>query len=731
MSYIGYFRSLHTDILYSVNLKKEGDTTAPKEIMLAGTNPFVVRYDTNDTPFEPIRNSTATISIVSDNYFEDILPDKAHDTQVVLKNEDTQELVWVGYLTPKVYDQGYVEEVETVELEASDVISSLQYMDYETINEGKEIVTFNKIIGKIISNTLLQGFYWSKTKMIDGEYVLPENLKISEQNFFSNDTDEPWKCNEVIEEMCKYIGMTAIQKGEWLYFVDYNALSNSDSFTFVKHPKATDYQNSTLITSGEKKIIDGDDVMETGTNISFEPVYNKFVVKDNFYKCEDFITNIFDDEYLENRGEHFYSSFQVAVREPYKQSYRYKKKKWVEEEESDNDYVYFHRLYDHKDYESVYRMPDTLSEVGDMGALMNTDAIMKNYVGATITDFGRAKKTYYDDNGNKVVANQLDWERCICINQKGKGWGGAYGGYTPTDDMVVFRLKPKKSNIKLHNDSYLIIDYKLMYERYEGRNYINPDWDTDGINAEAYGYSSHLAFRLGIGGKYWNGKSWQDEPTHFIIDMVNSMEYNKDMDVVNEVSWDLYINETGYKIPLMGLDTTGDVVFEIFLPNFMWVSALADDRFQWNQYCWVKDFKIKVARPNKNEEDENDIVYENIIDELNVSEMSEIDMKFTTSVEGVAPSYSNVIYRTDFVDTMTESGLDTSAMKPEENIIQKYYNQYSTPTKKITYTLDTSFGPFDKYYGLDIDNPNAGYVVLGCEIDYSRDKQEITFIEKK
>ena len=129
MAYIGYFRSLHKNKLYSVTIRKNGDTSTPNEIVLAGSSPFVLQYGENSTPFDPIRNSTATISIVSDHYFEDVLPNKSMDTEVILRNESDNKNVWIGYLTPKIYSHPYENCLYFIQLEASDFVSILQYFD--------------------------------------------------------------------------------------------------------------------------------------------------------------------------------------------------------------------------------------------------------------------------------------------------------------------------------------------------------------------------------------------------------------------------------------------------------------------------------------------------------------------------------------------------------------------------------------------------------------------------
>jgi hypothetical protein len=61
-------------------------------------------------------------------------------------NSDT--LMWTGYVTPNLYDQGFSKHIEEVQVECIDALSTLQYFKYST--ENKSTVTFWYIINKLI-----------------------------------------------------------------------------------------------------------------------------------------------------------------------------------------------------------------------------------------------------------------------------------------------------------------------------------------------------------------------------------------------------------------------------------------------------------------------------------------------------------------------------------------------------------------------------------------------------
>lgn len=757
-NYKGYFRSVYNDILYSVEFYVN-DSSKPKELILAGDEPFVVVYNTSDTPFDGIRNSTATIKILSDHYFEDILPNKAKDVKVYLKNEDTGEIVWCGYLTPKIYDMGYTECHEEIELEASDCISMLQHIEYKQYTNNKGIVTFKNIVDRICSETeLLDGYYFPQTKYLsEGNTLALNELVISEHNFYSSDLEDIWSMQEVLEEICKYLGLTCMQLGTKLYFVDYTAYNKLDTYASRFFKKVSGFEANYPITSGAlypaTHTITEDDIMGSGANISFEPIYNKIYVNCNMYSVDDFFPNPFDDKYLTNRNGEFYQEIEIEPQTPYKASYPWGSywgsQRYVNEKSSDNEFKFFHRIYEHEYWEGVY-YDDTLFPLheDDYADALSGSSITKDFIGGTIIDLGVARKDYWDEEEwLTIVPNKKDYERYLCISQMGHGFND---DENPTY-QPIFRLKSGYStNCLATENSYLIIDYSLIFAKHKHRNYINPDWVTRGVKGHAGSRGSNrrgLRFRLGIGGKYWNGYNWGDKNSIFLItsekadsnDLEEADYFNSEKGIVNKVSWTKNINEEGYIIPLKDVDLNGDITFEILLPDAE-IGFLKTQNSEWdysyNNYCWVKDLSIKLVEENQDiEVEESDIVYENIIDDSNVTEMSDIDLKITSYSPNTKPSYSNVGIRGEnkhtFLTQLAEAGLSGDYLKPEENIIDRYYTQYSTPTKKITLTIPNNISQIQKIYGADIDNPNDGYVALGTEIDYLYDKQTITLIQKK
>ena len=750
-NYRGYFRGFDraesnnpNGDLYCVHI---GDFSAETytEVLMAGEAPFVVSYNTSETPFEPIRTSTATIKFLNNNYMEDILPSTAMETPVHLYNETAGRLEWCGYLTPKIYDNNYTECLETIQLEAADCVSVLQYCKYaiDEYANSKQIVSLRSILAQICSATsLISEFQCSRGRYYGDVEVCPDTIYLSEANFFSSDTDEPWKLSEVLEEICRYFGYTAIQFQDKLVMVDYLYYSGGTESIPVKTYKKsigwTFYLNQNL-TNANTTINQGE-IRSSEASISFSPVFNKCVVKDNMYAAERLIPSIFDDNLLRNRIDtyNFYASYQCTVPSPDKPTYPWGSvflgigQDYTDDGSGDSKYTYYHRIYDNKYWKSMY-------DYQPVGQPPATQQYLVDHVGGTIIDLGVVKNTYISDYDQTIVPSKLDFTRYLAINQSNNGYMGTNDGY------YAFRLSGYTINCPYNPDNaFLVIQGSAIFEKYYQRPYINPDWSTNYVKLGGTGNMVRtdgcLNFKVKIGDNYWNGKKWVSGSTAFSVVLERSSKdygvYNKEMHVLNNVHYSLGVGEDGYIIPLSGTNVGDSLQVDILLPK---IQTELNNEKHYNGWCWIKDLDIKLVQKGQSEEkDEGDVVYENIIEEDAVNEIREITCKLSTYYSGVAPSYSTVLIESGgtkmVMSGFTSPGL-VEAKEGEYNIVERYVQQYSTPTKKISMVVESNGAgrrnPWTYYKGLDVDNPAQIFVELGSEIDYQAGTKNFTAIELK
>lgn len=759
MNYKGYFNGLDNKY-YKVELIGDSASGEYTEIMLAGDNPFTVQYNESSTPFDPLRTSVATINIVNNNYMEDILSVHATDTIVKLiqYSGSSETTVWCGYLSPKIYDNGYENCYETISLNANDCLTTLQYTKYSEMN-GRGITNIKDIIDNIVTNCgLLDGYYWTRSKKVGTSVLLPNQLMIPEQNFYFNDTDDSWSLQTVLEEICRYLGFTALQWETKLYFIDYQTLTINDDVYATWYGKANGYTQGAATHLIPSKTIDGDSYRLNGSTISFEPIYNKVVVNCNMNVCEDFIPELFADDNLTNRNGDIYANYEVEPEDPATAKYPYGNdwagQGYEDEEHSDDEYRYFHRLFDNKYWSPLYYVENGTAVVPLPSQLKNKECI-RNYMGGNIVDMGAVAKDYVDENGQLIVASKLDYDRYLCLSQKYMDCDGYYIDSSPAYRKVLFKLNDGYYfKCGLSDSSYVVLKCKAKWERYKNRAYINPSWASTkckvkkNYNGRVQNEPPKLAFRFHVGDKGWSGykKVWVPKGSEYdwfqptIKDIIKNQDFwNTDYDLLNTVNWELNINDDGYIIPLSGVDKTAKVEFEILNPSpaFFTMDNKRLKYMEWNAYCWISDFSITCAEQDQDvERTDSDVVYENVIDGDAVNELDDITVKITSFTDMTKPSYSNIMYQATsgdnptFLTQVKEEALSNNPQKCEENIIEKYVYQYSTQTKKINLTLDTDIPPFQKIFAVDVDNQTKGYTQLGTSIDYRMGRQTMTYIEK-
>lgn len=494
-NYRGYFNSLDCTP-FRVDIINDTGSTAFTEVHLSGNQPFVVKYNNLSTIFSPKMISTATISVVNDGYLQEVYSPYAQGTQVILYDildETDPVVVWCGYLKPQTYSQGYSNEWETIELEASDCLASLQYMDYQNVGSHRQIVTFKDIIDNVCNAAKqLRGYYWPRTKKLGATVLLPEHLKISEQNFYTSDSDEPWKYDEVLEEMCKYLGLTVLQWNDMLYFIDFQSFHSTEDLYVSRYLKSNNYASHTEMHLAGAKTISADTYRGNSNNISFEPIYNKATVKSNFYFVDNFIPDIFEEEYLTNRlGGTKAQEVPLVPNTIY-----FKESKFTgdtgytpvyinidgkqKHDEPDNNYWYYRKMYDNQFYESVY-MTTGLTEVTPSAAELSGTGCTRNYVGATVVDFTSVERG--DSNSASYeVASSAPFTKYLLIHQYDRPdfielWPSSQQYKYANDFPAVFKLKAGYYNpiITDGDNTYLALFTNAIFERYKDRDYINPE----------------------------------------------------------------------------------------------------------------------------------------------------------------------------------------------------------------------------------------------------------------
>ena len=698
MKYQGSFKDVNNkDYTVTITTDSSGTTS---ELVL-GDSPVILEWVNEDHLYMPVRYSTATIKIITNNWMPDLYASTAQQVKVEIQAPQNFTPDWYGYVTPNLYSQPYEASIEELEVEAIDGLATLQYYKYEPILGSKNIVSFKTLLDYLIFKcNCYSGYYISTSNSF-----APEELFISEQNFFDED-DEPMTCQEVLEMICMYLNKTAIADGDYVMFYDWDSLKDGEQLKGYYSDGSYGY---TLNREG-LKTINNNIIAQNGTQISLDNVYNKVILKDSLYSFDSVIPSIWDDDKLTNWSGNWY----------------------YKEERTDGDYLFWFRFYKHQDYISHYYNVDylgangfgTASEVYPSVVSYNT---VQNYVGATICRHYCFKK-----EKNKKKPSSIDWSDYLLLHTHRPALHD-HALFDPMYLSPIFELNVNTVPPSfIPSNAYLVIQgqgcwmdlEKVMYKRDHSRD--GDDFKEDNL---------YLTCTLSIGLKYWNGSGWQDTYTAFRLpfDAAGNTDHyiGQTKSIKNTVTYDMNIDLEGYAIPMpTGEVTTGKPTLKIYAPSSVNGSHRTDA-------VWLKDFDIKCVIPVDEKTDkDSDTEYSNIVNEEFVEEFEAEDFKICTW-DNKEVNYSAVCYRDSngkyqFLDRMSNTGTG-QYLRPEEQYIYRIANQYSTPSIKMRINLNINEIRYfsGNRYKIPLLRADKTFIADSYILDLRYNKAEVTLIEKK
>lgn len=321
MQYVGYFKDIHM-ASFGVQIITQG-TPTQQEITLAD-NPVIIDVNSSGL-FSPLKPKSCTINIESQTGMFDLYTTNPFGVKVVVWNRDTSEVLFEGYATPCQYNQSWT-TIDTISLECVDTISLLKQIPYRQIDATcKRYRKLSWIIGRCLTlggnqsyDVLLPRYSMygaNEHQGADIQYVM-ENVYLNEANFFDDDDEQtPWTCYEVLEEVCKFLGMTMTQvttpgntqTPRWALidyvgvanstgnFANWNAKLMSGDYTIFNAGSSTQHTYSNVSLS-KNMSFSANDYSGGSPDLSIDDVYNKIEVETNRYDIDEIATDMMDED---------------------------------------------------------------------------------------------------------------------------------------------------------------------------------------------------------------------------------------------------------------------------------------------------------------------------------------------------------------------------------------------------------------------------------------------------
>lgn len=767
MIYVGYFSDIN-DKKYKIQIITGDNTESIQEVTL-GNSPVVIDLVGGDNIYKECKYSSATIKMISNDYKFDLYSAYAHSNKVEISNNNN--IIWVGYLTPNLYNMGYEKIIEEIELEAIDGISTLQYFDYKPLNgTSKETVSFHNLIIHLLNRCeCYNNFYFPKS--FNDEYII-EKLKISEENFFNEDGDA-MTYQEVLEEISKFFGLSCMAIGSDIYFLDYDGIKRNEK-TYYKVNLNAGTKTSVNLDI-RTKAINGVDYAKNGGQISLDNVYNKVTVKDSLYSFNAIIPSLFDDtvnitsnsdtelsntdidsshdaycEVLGNDRNHTIAFISKIYSNENLNNYTYKDTCAVAVQYLNNPKFKF---YNYDTPKATYNYTDTRSL---HGALLAKFFVKKLEKKETEVDSELSKLINQDSTLEKYFASnditKLEYDNYLVLyNAKHN-----HINNSQTKNYPYFETGVDNGSLLFGgNNAYILITGSMFFNLHTV--YANDDNSLRGKDkfpvpaecikvhsSESYDYFKKDAFftlcKLQWGDLFWNGEEWVEDESDFKLyyNKIGGKYFDKyyyddtimqEFEIRNNVVFNTGIGEKGYciKCPENKI-MNGVPKFTMYKPS----DLKFDTWIEYVSVLFLKDFEVKavIGDTSYSESNESDTEYFNVIDEDFVNEMETVEFKICTW-DNKSPNYSCVGYDGSnglkFLDTVNRNG---KSLRMEEHYIERLVNQYSTPSAILNLNLkNDGITPFTIF--TDKFTPNKSYIVDSYSLDLMENKNSIKLTEKK
>ena len=664
-----------------VEIEKDGYIGGITELT-AGETPFTVDIDSEEFLYTPIRFSTAKLQVVGNDYLQTLFSTEYRQYRVTMKKDGV--VSWCGFIKPELYTQDYTAKTFILEIECLSAMSVLEFIDYATEGADKSFVSIWNLLKRCIatSNGKYSAVYlpyvYAKTK---AEYLAGTNviqsMTISEQNFFDED-NKPMKMNEVLEEICKFLGWTCVDwKGE-LYFIDIDHSGVYHKYDTSLTGKIDVVKNSLIVQN----------IGFVGTDHSLDILggFNKVTVKCSNYP----ISKMLKEEDFSTLKQFSYQKQTIG--------------KVVTEK-----YFYYpqaYTLYQYKYTTSVEPMTQEELEA-------RKDA-PNNILGAL-----NAKRSIYNMVDGKPDIHNYNWEELIQVRTAFK----TSGVIESLDRSIPVIEYSEMLPTSVYSDGAIAISCNIQVT------------DNDDMTADNLTRTGHLSARcmLSIGDYSWTGSEWAYADTNkwfdinFPMDGVSGTGFatNENTKILSQPYDDL----TGYVIEFKDRLLVGKVVFK------MCILRPGDDhssRIRCGYY--IKDLRMTYATRNDIGaiSDNSDRTYENVLNESYINELDDIEMKIS-SYNNDGSCYGKVIINEDYnlrylKDDLYNAILDKTK-RPEELLITRIINHYSATRIKLTQVIKNSDAISPLTEMSDTFLVNKKFINAGGTIDYKMNRFECIMIE--
>lgn len=782
LRYQGGFRDVDNN-KYVVNIYVNKSVSSVEELTLADDAVHINYEQDSSDVFSPIKCSGCTIKVLTKDILTDLYTGQILDTQIKIYRQDynnstnnwgSQYLYWMGFNSPNIYNQEYYSDADNMSIECIDCLSALKYFKYEKQGDGKEFLTmpfrtiFINCLKKVMSNP--------SVVLLNGGSNWLNQYYISEENFF-DEGDENMNMREVLEHISKFLGLVLMQFRDKFYLVKKEIIKGN--ITGHQYVEQGSQSITEVITTYDGEVAENNCSVSYGdvfNNVNV--ICNTNPIDELFEKDQSFTddTNMsqFGDMQTINDGDYTYFikkyNSTIATQKKYETQPSTRELIWTATPAND-DSSFEEQTKFYKYTTKPYTDSTDLTNYSNSGYYWNITRTASYRTSEQHPD--PEWDTYMtfkvlDTSGERVeIAKRYSlykpWEKPLFQYQTNRSI--AIGKETI---YIVLSGKVKLSNTeyekqdvstdntgisKESGDGYEVMDYTLKI----GNKYWNgTEWTTnvsrakflvglDDLKTETwYDITNTVDYTLELGQRGLmipiNPSDKLSGPIEFTLypmkqyDSFNTYTSYYDDTGVNRTG---HFNEDGVLNPTEDSFTTEEIfnnqsIIDDKVVHWTqdednnWIDVVAHNEFGMNnklraKYILVKDLKFNFISLVGDFFDDAanegvDLIYTNEIDKNIVSKMDDI----TLYVNTYNPTYHTAL-SSSFVSDGNDNYVETiDGKRPEDAIVEKYVNHYSTP--KLIYQntiVNKNIRPFDnvKVLNKTMSIGNADYDLKYNTID--------------
>nr|DAJ47760.1 MAG TPA: hypothetical protein [Caudoviricetes sp.] len=663
---------------YEVKIYIDGYVGAVTELTGA-RNTFVVTGNDSDFVYEPLRTSTATLTIIDSNLLLDLF--SINNQYAPVKLYKGNKLMWTGYIIPEQFTQPYKPTLDSISIDCVSAMGTLENIKYEQQTDTGFITAMDLLRYLVKSanggyeKVYIPHVYASSSANYAAKRNIFDEIELSEENFIS----EEMMLDEVLEYFCRFFAWAMYDQEGSLYFVD----PDWHGEYYAYNEGLTSY---VLVTPNEILL---QDIGFAGSDHTIDvlPGYNKVTIKA--------INNVFD-ELTENEE---YDILDEVGRDYHKNDKKYDYKRFLKEK--------LWKVYHYDKYRTEIEEIEGVSNIND------------NVCGAVLM-----KEALFDgkEMNGTIVPDVADYPWADCVQMRS----------VTADDTIVFGgdedgkypVLTYRGKNAIWKDGAIGIKYEVMVRPSQNMRFLGDKIDQ--LKVEV-----NLACCMRIGKWYWNGGNWQLTKTNFkILSKYEGNSFSGWTSVEDTKTPDMpYTGLSGYIIELPSDNPIiGELEFTAYcLPG--WVKNVGPFTFSLYGYV-LKGLALSYKKKDSvtDEGEDGDRIYENVVNEKYMSELDEIEFGIS-SYNADGATYSKALMNGNFLTDNLYSVIEDKLVRPEEALIRRIVNRYQVTKIKLTQVIKNS----DEIHPFTILSDNSmkikKFMMLGGVWDYEDNSIQLAMTE--